>query len=32
MRFEEADVVRSELALAVNTALAAARIDIALPE
>ena len=30
--FEEAEVVRSELALAVHTALAAARIDIALPQ
>ena len=31
MRFEEADIVRSELALAVNTALGAARIDLVLP-
>jgi len=32
MRFEEADMVRSELALAANAALAAARIDLVLPK
>jgi len=30
--FEESDLVRSELAVAVHAALAAARIEIALPE